>query len=84
MHYPGDNGGRDFSAFGSTRRSGPSGPCYAFQRGECDRGDSCRFSHEAGGAASSGPPAARGVCYSFQKGECTRGDSCRFSHEASA
>ena len=26
-----------------------SGACYAFQRGECTRGDGCRFSHEGGG-----------------------------------
>jgi len=25
---------------------GGSGPCYAFQRGECQRGNACRFSHE--------------------------------------
>jgi hypothetical protein len=23
-----------------------SGTCYAFQKGECTRGDACRFSHE--------------------------------------
>jgi hypothetical protein len=21
--------------------------CYSYQRGECERGDACRFSHEA-------------------------------------
>ena len=26
-----------------------SGVCFAFQRGECERGNSCRFSHEGGG-----------------------------------
>ena len=44
--------------------------CYAFQKGECTRGDGCRFAHGAGGAGggarpgggSGGPP-----CYSFQK-----------------
>jgi hypothetical protein len=24
-------------------------PCYAFQRGECDRGSGCRFSHDTRG-----------------------------------
>jgi len=52
----------------------------AFQRGECDRGDSCRFSHEAGGGDYS--PRSTGVCYAFQRGECERGTSCRFAHEA--
>jgi hypothetical protein len=35
--------GRD-GGFGG-RSSGP-GVCYAFQRGECERGSGCRFSHD--------------------------------------
>ena len=59
--------------------------CYAWQRGECTRGDACRFSHEEGGGGDSRPPS-RGapICYAFQRGECDRGDSCRFSHDANA
>ncbi|XP_048532546.1 zinc finger CCCH domain-containing protein 25-like [Triticum urartu] len=52
------------------------GICYAFQKGECSRGDSCRFSHDEQVAVQ-----GRGVCYAFQKGECSRGASCRFSHD---
>ncbi|RYH15443.1 hypothetical protein EON65_31730 [archaeon] len=62
--------------------------CFQFQRGECDRGDACRFSHDTSGASApprgGGGDRPRGVCYSFQRGECTRGDGCRFSHEVSA
>ena len=64
--------------------------CYAFQRGECTRGDACRFSHEEGGGGGGGGgydrPPSRGApaCYAFQRGECDRGDSCRFSHDANA
>jgi len=50
-------------------------------RGECDRGDSCRFSHDAAGGDAPPRSSGRGVCYAFQKGECERGDACRFSHE---
>ena len=59
--------------------------CYAWQRGECTRGDACRFAHEEGGGGDSRPPS-RGapICYAFQRGECDRGDSCRFSHDANA
>ena len=61
--------------------------CYAFQKGECTRGDSCRFSHgEAGGGGGGGGGGWAGAppCYAFQKGECTRGDACRFSHDPNA
>ena len=64
-----------------------SNVCYAFQRGECTRGDSCKFDH--GGASGGGRGAGGGrgkggfgVCYAFQRGECTRGDSCKFEHSA--
>ena len=30
---------------GDGGKGGGGGVCYAFQRGECNRGDSCRFSH---------------------------------------
>ncbi|KAF6999807.1 hypothetical protein CFC21_015783 [Triticum aestivum] len=52
------------------------GVCYAFQKGECSRGDTCRFSHDEQVAVQ-----GRGVCYAFQKGECSRVASCRFSHD---
>lgn len=62
--------------------------CFAYQRGGCDRGDSCRFTHEGGGGGGgggrSGPSRMGGgdrVCYAYQKGECDRGSSCRFTHE---
>jgi hypothetical protein len=61
--------------------------CYAFQKGECTRGDACRFAHGEGGGGGGGGGFGGGggggapVCYAFQKGECTRGDGCRFSHD---
>ena len=33
-------------------------PCFSFQKGQCDRGDECRFSHEAG--AGGGSPRGKG------------------------
>lgn len=30
----------------SERNEKPRGVCYAFQRGECNRGDSCKFTHD--------------------------------------
>jgi hypothetical protein len=58
--------------------------CYAFQKGECTRGDACRFAHGEGGGGGGGGGFGAPVCYAFQKGECTRGDGCRFSHDPNA
>ena len=61
--------------------------CYAFQRGECDRGSSCRFSHGDGFYAHNGRGGnnrrmkSYEICYAFQNGTCDRGDTCRFTHE---
>ena len=61
------------SATGGSRPS--PGICFNFRRGACDRGESCRFSHDL----DSEPPSA-GVCYAFQSGNCDKGDQCRFRH----
>ena len=55
----------------------PPGICYNFKKGACDRGNSCRFSHDL----DSEVPAS-GVCHAFQKGNCEKGDQCRFRHLA--
>eukprot|EP01041_Mallomonas_annulata_P005010 gene5010-10024_t len=39
---------------------GGGGVCYAFQKGNCDRGSSCRFSHEGGGGGGGGRGGGRG------------------------
>ncbi len=36
------------------RMSGGPAPCYAFQEGNCDRGDGCRFAHGDGGGGGGG------------------------------
>jgi hypothetical protein len=59
------------------KRRGP-GVCYSFQRGECNRGDDCRYLHET---QETQGRRKTSVCYSFQRGECNRGDDCRYLHE---
>ena len=66
-----------------------SGICFAFSRGECRRGYSCRFSHEGdppageeeAWRASGGGQSRGGACFAFQRGECERGALCKFSHD---
>eukprot|EP00961_Rhodomonas_salina_P068999 926414-Rhodomonas_salina.2 len=41
----GDRGGRGGRGGGRGGGGGGGGVCYAFQKGECTRGDSCRFAH---------------------------------------
>jgi hypothetical protein len=68
------------SARGAAPMGGGAGPCYAFQEGNCQYGDTCRFSH--GGRGGGGGGGGGGPCYAFQEGNCQYGDTCRFSHGA--
>jgi len=103
MGYGGRNGGGGFgggNSFGGGGGFGGAGRkrgvCFAWQRGECFRGDSCKFSHEDDGGGGGGGGGGsfgggrgrgasfgekRGVCYAWQRGECWRGDACRFEHQ---
>eukprot|EP01083_Nonionella_stella_P022242 61538_1 len=50
-----------------------SSVCFDFQnKGECKRGDDCRFGH-------TDPKSS--VCRDFQVGRCRHGDKCRFQHK---
>ena len=84
--FRGGGGGGGGGGYGGNR---PRGVCYDWQKGECDRGNACRFAHsedtqefsntnEGGGNPNFG--RSRGVCFDWQKGACERGDNCRFTH----
>ena len=81
MGYPGMDGLNygGYNAGPPRRQSRSRNPCFAFQKGNCTFGDSCRYSHdtEAGGGGGGGGR----LCHAFQQGECKYGDSCRFVHE---
>jgi hypothetical protein len=68
-------GGGGSSGFSREKRA-----CFAHQRGECTRGESCHFSHDVSGSNNENHRVNEKICYSFQRGECNRGDSCYFSH----
>lgn len=62
------------------------GTCFAFQKGQCQRGDRCRFSHDEAPSSSTGGSGTTGadgkaqgqpLCRDFQKGKCRRAN-CRF------
>ena len=60
-------------------------PCHDFEKGECVRGDRCRFFHDPDAAEARAAGKKRenkGPCFAFKKGECNRGDDCKFSHGA--
>lgn len=64
-------------------------PCFAFQRGECTYGDTCRYLHVDASTMTdaSGMPIVvhphlpRGYCHAFARGQCKYGDTCKFRHE---
>ena len=56
----------------------PPGICFAFEKGECTRGDSCRFRHGETGEKK----GDNKMCFSFANyGSCKFGDRCRFTHQ---
>jgi predicted Zn-ribbon and HTH transcriptional regulator len=55
--------------------------CYDFQRGECTRGNRCRFSHDPKHAGSASKIPVKPVCFAFKRGHCKLGDECNFRHE---
>ena len=74
---------------GGGRGGGGRNICFAYNRGHCDRGDECRFRHEASGGnagAAAGGTAGQGQPAKTAKGPCNYGaacnhkDSCPFDH----
>merc|ERR1712228_671797 len=47
-----------------------------FQRGLCQFGDNCRYSHSPNATST----IRDEICRSFQRGTCSFGDACRYSH----
>ena len=56
--------------------------CFDFTRGQCNRGDNCRFSHDLPPNGQIPPrPKTAGVCFDYTKGICKRGYVCPPAHE---
>lgn len=82
------NGGGNYSPRAGGGGQGHRGhktrnPCFAFQRGECSYGDSCRYLHmDASSMTDVNAHLVRGYCHAFARGECKYGDTCKFRHES--
>ena len=71
---------------------GEVGPCYAYLRGTCTRGDKCKYAHD--GKEGSLPPMserekkeladkrAQIPCKLFVRGQCKFGAKCQYKHDA--
>jgi len=60
-------------------------PCFRFQSGACNRGNSCRFAHvklTAPELKVLTDKMARTPCKMHASGQCKFGDNCHFSHGA--
>jgi len=56
------------------------GVCFSWQRGECFRGESCKFEHSGNPMYSQHPEKNTGLCYLWQEGKCNMGKFCKFYH----
>mmetsp|Transcript_9353 Transcript_9353/g.17445 ORF Transcript_9353/g.17445 Transcript_9353/m.17445 type:complete len:301 (-) Transcript_9353:429-1331(-) len=93
---PGGGGGSNYSprsgGGGGHRGHKSRNPCFAFQRGECTYGDSCRYLHVDASSMTDAngnpivvhPHLPRGYCHAFARGECKYGETCKFRHEIPA
>ena len=54
--------------------------CFDFTKGQCMRGDSCKYSHDVEYIVQVNSQE-KGICFDFLKGTCSRGVLCRFSHD---
>ena len=66
----------DIAADSRRNTSDKRHPCYAFQAGECNRGDACRFGHFLPNHAGGKQP-----CLAWAGGGCHKGAACKFSHD---
>jgi hypothetical protein len=66
--------------FTYTPRRSVRQPCWQFnEKGDCEYGEDCRFSH---GDNDTRPPKKVGPCYGWREsGTCSYGDRCRFEHD---
>jgi len=56
------------------------GICYSWRRGECHRGELCRFDHPKELKNCHLLGSSEGVCYQWQEGTCHKGKSCKLAH----
>eukprot|EP00929_Paragymnodinium_shiwhaense_P105938 TRINITY_DN70985_c0_g1_i1.p1 TRINITY_DN70985_c0_g1~~TRINITY_DN70985_c0_g1_i1.p1 ORF type:complete len:212 (-),score=9.97 TRINITY_DN70985_c0_g1_i1:98-733(-) len=60
----------------------PTKPCWYFPRGQCSRGEVCRFAHGDEEIALPRRRRSNTVCRHWSRGLCRLGNTCMFSHTA--
>lgn len=58
--------------------------CYDFTKGNCFRGEDCRYSHCISHIEKVNQTRNKGVCFEHLRGACHRGRLCKFSHDLSS
>jgi len=56
------------------------GICYSWRRGECHRGEICRFDHPQELKHSQLFDTSKPLCYQWQEGTCNKGENCQLIH----
>eukprot|EP00201_Polytomella_parva_P021419 CAMPEP_0175040030 /NCGR_PEP_ID=MMETSP0052_2-20121109/997_1 /TAXON_ID=51329 ORGANISM="Polytomella parva, Strain SAG 63-3" /NCGR_SAMPLE_ID=MMETSP0052_2 /ASSEMBLY_ACC=CAM_ASM_000194 /LENGTH=1419 /DNA_ID=CAMNT_0016302117 /DNA_START=59 /DNA_END=4315 /DNA_ORIENTATION=- len=56
--------------------------CFEFTKGQCTRGDKCKYSHDLATIVQFNSKE-KGICFDFLRNQCNRGLLCRFSHDLS-
>eukprot|EP00890_Picochlorum_soloecismus_P004375 jgi/Picsp_1/4939/NSC_02303-R1_hypothetical zinc finger protein len=74
------DGEKDVRRKKGANQDGRAQICFDFTKGQCSRGDGCKYSHDVNYIIEVNSQE-KGICFDYLKGTCARGMMCRFSHD---